>query len=610
MHHVVVLLLILLSFLPSFTTAQEKEPTIRLGYFPNVTHAQALIGVREGRFAKALEGQAKLETVPFNAGPSVIEAIFAGHLDVAYIGPSPTLNGFFKSKGAEIRVVGGAASNGVMIVGNKSMGIDSLEDLRTARVATPQLGNTQDVAAKYFLQDQLGYTLGTDPNGLRVIPIANPDVEILFEKEQLEAAWVPEPWASRLIENGLANRLAMEHEFWDQKFFTLTGIIARVEFLEKHPELVQVILGVNEEITLELKENPTRFVNVLNEQIKELTGKSLPENVIKSSLDNVLFDSSIDKTTYTEYTKMASSLGLIETDGVSIDALFWKEGDLKENISSQSSINGTSLAVSLGLLILFTGLTLFTTRGTTFFFFLGLLALWQTVFELHIAPAYLFPSPFQAVRSLYTLLFDGKLIESVVQSMLRMFVGYGFSVVAGISLGALIAFSLKAKQTLGVLTMALQSLPSICWLPFALLWVGLNEQAIIVVIILGATFSIAVSTESAFRNVPPIYARVGKTLGAKNYLLAKDVLFFAALPELLGGLKVGWTFAWRSLMAAELIRSDIVGVGHLLEVGRQFNDVSQMLAAILIILAIGIIVDRGIFSTLEHTVRRRWGLEK
>ncbi|MDX1973527.1 MAG: ABC transporter substrate-binding protein [Candidatus Sumerlaeia bacterium] len=604
------LLLTLFILVGSALPAESAEKVVRLGYFPNVTHAQALIGVREGRFAKALEGKAKLETVPFNAGPSVIEAIFAGHLDVAYIGPSPTLNGFFKSKGAEIRVVGGAASNGVMIVGNKSMGIDSLEDLRTARVATPQLGNTQDVAAKFFLQDRLGYTLGTDPNVLRVIPIANPDVEILFEKNQLEAAWVPEPWASRLVESGLANRIAMEHDFWDQKVFTLTGIIARVDFLEKHPELLNVILKVNKEITNELQEDPAQFVTVLNEQIKELTGKSLPDNVIKSSLRNVVFDSSIDKTTYTEYTKMASSLGLIVTDGVSIDQLFWNQQDEEVINSSTASINSTSLIISLGFLILFSVLTLFTTRGTTVFFFLGLLSLWQTVFELHIAPAYLFPSPFQAVRSLYTLLFDGKLVESVAQSMLRMFVGYGFSVIAGISIGALIAFSVKAKQTLGVLTMALQSLPSICWLPFALLWVGLNEQAIIAVIILGATFSIAVSTESAFRNVPPIYARVGKTLGAKNYLLAKDVLFFAALPELLGGLKVGWTFAWRSLMAAELIRSDIVGVGHLLEVGRQFNDVSQMLAAILIILAIGILVDRGIFSTLEHTVRRRWGLEK
>lgn len=166
------------------------------------------------------------------------------------------------------------------------------------------------------------------------------------------------------------------------------------------------------------------------------------------------------------------------------------------------------------------------------------------------------------------------------------------------------------KASIGSLVLALQSLPSICWLPFALIWVGLNEGAILVVVILGATFAIALSAESALRNIPPLYVKVGLTLGARNVALWRDILFFAALPELIGGLKVGWTFAWRSLMAAELLRQDVVGVGNLLETGRQFNDLPMMLAAVGVILAIGLIVDTLVFGRLERTVRRRWGLEK
>jgi len=130
------------------------------------------------------------------------------------------------------------------------------------------------------------------------------------------------------------------------------------------------------------------------------------------------------------------------------------------------------------------------------------------------------------------------------------------------------------------------------------------------VIILGALFSIALSTESAVRNIPPIYVKVGLTLGAKRLTLAKDILLFASLPELIGGLKVGWTFAWRSLMAAELIRQDVIGVARLLDTGRQFNDMSMMMASILVILAIGLTVDLLVFSKVERTVRRRWGLER
>jgi NitT/TauT family transport system permease protein len=191
-----------------------------------------------------------------------------------------------------------------------------------------------------------------------------------------------------------------------------------------------------------------------------------------------------------------------------------------------------------------------------------------------------------------------------------MLIGYSISVLGGLTLGVIVARNQLMKETVGSVILALQSLPSICWLPLALIWFGLSEKAIYAVLILGAMFSIAVATESAVRNVAPIYQKVGRVLGARGVVFARDILFFAALPELIGGLKLGWTFAWRSLMAAELIRQDVFGVGRMLETGRSFNDVPLMIAAIITILAIGLTADALVFGALEKKVRRRYGLEK
>lgn len=243
------------------------------------------------------------------------------------------------------------------------------------------------------------------------------------------------------------------------------------------------------------------------------------------------------------------------------------------------------------------------------FFFL-LLGVWQTIYMLRVVPPYLFPGPADVFLKLVELARSGDLFESIWLSMKRMFLGYGISVVGGLTIGVLAARSWIFKETVGSLILSLQSLPSIVWLPLALIWFGLGEGAILAVLILGALFSIAVATEGAIRNVPPIYLKVGRVMGARGYVFAKDILFFAALPELIGGLKLGWTFAWRSLMAAELIRQDVFGVGRLLETGRSLNDVALMLAAIISILVIGLTVDGLVFGTLERKIRVRYGLER
>jgi NitT/TauT family transport system permease protein len=238
------------------------------------------------------------------------------------------------------------------------------------------------------------------------------------------------------------------------------------------------------------------------------------------------------------------------------------------------------------------------------------LAIWQFLVMLRILPVYLFPGPVQVAKSLAGMAADGSLLHSVVKSLRRMVFGYSISVVGGLAIGITAARSWIFKQTIGSLIMSLQSLPSVCWLPLSLIWFGLSEHAILAVVILGALFSIAIATEGAVRNIPPIYQKVGRVLGARGIIFARDVLFFAALPELIGGLKLGWTFAWRSLMAAELIRQDIIGVGNLLDSGRQFNDTPKMFASMLVILIIGLTVDGFVFGSIERRIRRRWGLAR
>lgn len=245
-----------------------------------------------------------------------------------------------------------------------------------------------------------------------------------------------------------------------------------------------------------------------------------------------------------------------------------------------------------------------------FVFFFLCIGLWQIVYMLRVMPPWLLPGPVDVVSKFIEVGRSGKLFESVALSMKRMFMGYGISVVGGLTIGVLTARSWIFKETVGSLILSLQSLPSICWLPLALIWFGLGDGAILAVLILGSMFSIAVATEGAIRNVPPIYLKVGRVMGAKGYVFARDILFFAALPELIGGLKLGWTFAWRSLMAAELIRQDVFGVGRLLETGRSLNDVSLMLTAIISILVIGLAVDTLVFGTLEKKIRIRYGLDR
>ncbi len=242
-------------------------------------------------------------------------------------------------------------------------------------------------------------------------------------------------------------------------------------------------------------------------------------------------------------------------------------------------------------------------------FFVLLITIWELAFRLNIWPEYLFPSPEGVLVSLVNGFRDRSFIIGIYISVKRIVIGYSLSLITGIILGLLTGRIKLIEDTFGSIMLGLQSLPSIVWLPLAILWFGLSESAIIFVVVMGAILSITISTKDGVKNVPPLYLQAAQTLGAKGYKTYLDVIIPAAFPAIINGMKLGWSFAWRSLMAGELIFVSL-GLGHLLQMGRELNDINQIVAVMVVIVATGLIVDRGLFFPLERSVRLKWGLEK
>ena len=242
-------------------------------------------------------------------------------------------------------------------------------------------------------------------------------------------------------------------------------------------------------------------------------------------------------------------------------------------------------------------------------FFLILLLAWEGLARSGIWPSFLFVGPIDVATSLFSNLQSGVLLTAILTSVSRLAVGYFTSAVLGISLGLFIGLNRYAKETLGSLVLGLQALPSVCWIPLALLWFGLSENAMYYVVIMGALFSIILGVEAGVRHTPPVYLKAARNMGAKGLNLAFFVVLPAALPSIIVGLKQGWTFAWRSLMAAELLYVT-VSLGGLLEESRQNIEISQMFSVMVVIIIVGILIDSFIFSPLERTVRTRWGFDQ
>ncbi len=209
--------------------------------------------------------------------------------------------------------------------------------------------------------------------------------------------------------------------------------------------------------------------------------------------------------------------------------------------------------------------------------------------------------------TLWRSMVDQSLFLAISVSLRRILLGYAISLLIGIPLGLMLARNKLLEDTVGSLVMGLQTLPSICWLPLALLWFGLNDNAILFVVVIGALLAVVVAVQDGVKNVNPTYLRAARSMGVKPISMALEVLLPASLPAILTGAKLGWSFAWRSLMAGELLFVSL-GLGHMLMMGRELADMSQVLAVMLVIIALGLLTDITIFGSLEARVRERWGL--
>jgi NitT/TauT family transport system substrate-binding protein len=279
--------LLLLALVPLVLSAAcASQPstklTLRVGYFPNITHSQALIGIANGAFQKALGENVQIDPKLFNAGPSAIEALFANEIDLTYIGPNPAINGYVRSKGEALRIVAGATSGGAVLVVRRDANIKSASDLAGKRIATPELGNTQDVAARYYVQAnnlQLREKGGT----VQILPTKNPDILTLFLKKEIDAAWVPEPWGARLVQEAGGVILLDERTLWPDGKFVTAHVIVGKKFLDAHPEIVKKWLAAHVELTQWIKDQPDEAKKIANSEIKRLTGSALSAQVLDAA---------------------------------------------------------------------------------------------------------------------------------------------------------------------------------------------------------------------------------------------------------------------------------------------------------------------------------------
>ena len=268
-----------------YSQGTEKK-ILRLGYFPNINHAQAVIGIGNGDFQKELGDNIEIKSFVFNAGPSAIEALFARQIDAAYVGPNPAINGYIVSGGKNVRIIAGASSGGAVFVVRNDSGIQTPKDFAGKKFASPQLGNTQDVALRKYLLDN-GYKTKEKGGNVEVIPIKNPDILTLMLKKEIDGAWIPEPWGEKLIKEGNARLFLDERTLWPNGKFVTANIIVNPEYLQANPDVIKKFLEAHINETQWINNNKVQALNVYNTELKKLTGQTIPEDQLKGAFSKL-----------------------------------------------------------------------------------------------------------------------------------------------------------------------------------------------------------------------------------------------------------------------------------------------------------------------------------
>jgi NitT/TauT family transport system substrate-binding protein len=293
--------------------AADNSATLRLGFFPNITHAPALVGLERGDFARGL---APISVAPkaFNAGPEAMEALFAGALDAVYVGPAPAINGYLRSQGQVLVVVAGAAQDGAGLVVRPAANIKSASDLRGKKLATPQLGNTQDIALRTYLHDQNMKT--TDKGGdVQVMPLANADSFALFKRGQLDGAWVPEPWLSRLIDEAGGQLFLDERDRWPGKHFPTTILLVTKKLAQERPEVVQKLVNAHASTIAWMQAHDEEARALVDAALQKWAKKKLPPQVLQDAWSRVRFTTELMPEAIDKQLSDGRALGLVPSGG-------------------------------------------------------------------------------------------------------------------------------------------------------------------------------------------------------------------------------------------------------------------------------------------------------
>ena len=296
-----------------------EKVTLRLGYFTNITHAPALVGLEKGIFADKLGPDVTLTPSVFNAGPAAVEAIFSGAIDATYVGPNPAINAFAKSNGQAVRIISGATSGGAFLVVNPS--INSAADLKGKKVATPQLGNTQDVALRSWLKGQ-GLITDTQGGGdVSVVPQDNAQALEAFKSGAIAGAWEPEPWATRMVQEGKGKVLVDERTLWPGGQFVTTQLMVRSAFLKEHPDVVQHLLEGEVAATDFINANPAEAKTLANQALQKATGKAIAQGVMDAAWPNMAFTNDPIASSLRKGADDAKAVGLLDV-GTKLDGIY------------------------------------------------------------------------------------------------------------------------------------------------------------------------------------------------------------------------------------------------------------------------------------------------
>lgn len=307
------------------------ENKIRVAYFPNITHAVPIIGMEKGTFENQIGNNTVIESMLFDAGPQVIESIFAGSIDIAYVGPGPAINGFLKSENHNVKILSGAASGGASFIVHPNSKIDSVADFEGKRIAAPQIGNTQDISLRSYLSEN-GLKPAEKGGSVIVLNIPNPDIYTLFAKGDIDAAWVPEPTATILVQQLDGKRLFNEEELWPDNRFASVLLIAREEYVRQNPEVINKWLEAHQQTVDWINSNPEQTRMIFIQFMKKETGKFLSEKLVDESLSNLEITSDPIVSSIHTFAKRADSLGYLGRHGYNLDGIFL---DINSNSQSQ-----------------------------------------------------------------------------------------------------------------------------------------------------------------------------------------------------------------------------------------------------------------------------------